>query len=434
MSDSKEPSLTPRVTRTNSVFPQSNYGLREIRDPRNNKLLGYVDIAGREFSPDGKRTSGLPVSGGYGSYVATIPRGPQQDAANRALNVETAAEQRKRSAEAKAAGIEKHQAEVKAARPLIDSPMTVDGILQRPFGMTMDPSKATVTGGKVTDADGNDISKSALGAVAAQRSRAAAVFSGLNLSAIEPSQKFVMSYGADQTIDPATGEKVIPQVNDNMNSNRRHQEQTTPPPKPTQNLMTIQEGVRWLQQLSVKDPAAYNQMVVKLRNASYLSGKDEDLPLNGWSTTVGQAFAYAAQDLAGASNAGETRTMNEWLDARGKTFADSMAQADVYHPVDRHYTDPAALAATARSAAEQLLGRSLTDAEAARFSAHFKGLEDANYNAIDAAGRAKGSATVTDPNAAGQAEAFVRSPEFNADRSKQLVGTYMDAFKSLMGL
>lgn len=435
MSDTESPksssfagaTVTAKITRTNSLFPasktyQTPYGplrsgqqvVTPVRDPRSGQIIGYRNTAGQAVNKDGVRLT---------------------TEAQRKADAEA---ERKRQ-EARAKGISGYQQELQRSRAALEgrSGYTVDGNEIKPFGWTISADGTTVNAdGTVTDENGRDITHTQRGQVAAQRSAASSVFGALNLNDITGDEQFLMSFG--DAIDPATGDPIRKPVDD-MDSlgDRARRQQQRGNTAPARNEMSIAQGVRWLMRLSSKDPAAYNQMVIRLRNAQYINGRDEDLPLNGWSGVVGEAFAAAAADLAQAASVGETRTLPQWLEDRGKTFADSLAEeeaANAYQPVERHYTDPEALAATARATAEELLGRGLTDEEAARFASRFRGLESANYDAIDAAGRAKGSATVTDPSAGGQAEAFIRSPEFNADRGKQLVGSYMDAFKSLLGI
>lgn len=415
--------VTAKITRTNSVFPaskdpvyQTAYGpLRSgqqittaLRDPRSGQVIGYRNTAGQRVD-----AAGVPI-----------------EVAARKQAAEDAAKKREESVSAYRREALRQQTAIGNRK------LTVDGVEVKPFGWGM-PNTADVqidsATGQVTDENGNDITRTRRGQIAAQRAAATAVFSGLNLPDLTGAEQFVMSYGLG--IDPVTGEKAAPKPEDDFDSLGARARRKGPQ-QPQQNMMTITQAVRWLRQLSVKDTGAYNQMVIALRNAKYLTGRDEDLPLNGWSEEVGKALAYAANDLAGAYQEGEERDLPTWLADRGKTFAESLAEeeaANAYHPVERTYTDPAALANEARDAAQNLLGRALTPEEEARFTSHFKGLESGMYDQIDAAGRAKTAATVTNPNASGQADAFVRSPEFDADRTKQLTGSYMDALMKLLG-
>lgn len=425
-------SITPRITRTRT---NSSYGTSStIR----NQIEGRAaQAAAPDYNGPYRAGNGKPGDtwvNAQGERIST-PVYPSSTVAGREATQEQnrrlSQEGQDELAEKRAATMsawQKKQAEARSARP-----MTQDGVDIKPFGMTVNASGTKIEGDKVLDENGKDITRTVRGRVSAQQSAARAVFSSLDVD-VQPDLTFIMSYG--KPLDPTTGEdrKAAP-VDDFLNTNkaRRLQAERANPKQPTQDAMSIAEGVRWLRQLSVKDPATYNNWVVAMRNAGYIDGRDEQLPLNTWSDVVGTAFAHAAKDAAGAAAEGEERTLMELLEARGQGLKDYLAQEDAYKPVDRDYMDPAALAATARSAAEEVLGRSLSDEEVARFNSRFRGLEDGAYDQIDAAGRAKQGARVAAPNASGQAEEFIRGDEFNSDRGKQLVGTYMDSLNRLLG-
>lgn len=418
-------SLTPKITRTNSIFPpsQKSGGDHEgqvytgsmgwvtpgkspvipVHDPRSGQLIGYRDFAGQAVNEKGQRLDKL---------------------AKDEAEAEAKAKREKNAAKAQS----EYRRQAQESRKV--GPLTVDGVDIKPFGWTV--TGGNVDGDKVTDENGNDISHTMRGQIAAQQAAASALFSGLNLADIpDGKEQFTMSKGTP--LDPVTGDPRKPKPDSDMDSLGARAHRASASKQPSTNMMTIEGGVRWLRRLSVKDAGAYNQMVILLRNAGYLTGKDEQLPLNGWNAEVGKAFAYAAHDLAGAAKEGEERDMTTWLTEKGKTFAESMAEEDAYQPVQRTYADPAELASTARSAAEELLGRALTPDEEKRFQARFRGLESTQYDAIDAAGRAKTSATVINPSTGGEADAFLRSPEFDKDRTKQLTGNYMDALMNMLG-
>lgn len=257
-----------------------------------------------------------------------------------------------------------------------------------------------------------------------------ATFSVLGIEDVEQSERFIMSRGErlDEDgvgfYDTERG-KAIEEERLTKRRNPRSPSQSN-----ATNMMTVGGGVTWFRNLSRTDPDAYAEMVDLLVGSSYLD--KEDARKSVYTRAVGRAFAYAAADAAENVKAGGEEDLRTFLQ-QIQGDVDGVADDDDYVPVNRSYIDPTALASTARSAAEELLGRSLSDEEAARFSSRFRGLEDGYYDQIDAAGRSKTGARVADPNATGQAEAFLRSPEYDAERTKQLTGNYMDAFRQLVG-
>lgn len=204
------------------------------------------------------------------------------------------------------------------------------------------------------------------------------------------------------------------------------------------NYMSLGAGLAWLRKLSVTDKAAYNHMVVLLRNANYGNLPDEDkaLPLNGWDRRVAQAFLEAAGDLAQANDAGDERDLIPFLEDRGKGYADLLAQqeAEKHAPVDREYQDPATIAAAAREEAKRVLGRKLTDAEEAQLQGHFRGLEDAFYDKADAAKASDGSFSGYRPDTTGQVDDFLQGDEYTTERQQRLVGQYAQEFMRMMGV
>jgi hypothetical protein len=107
------------------------------------------------------------------------------------------------------------------------------------------------------------------------------------------------------------------------------------------NMMTVAGGVTWFRALSQKDPAAYDQLVQMLVDAKYLP--KETARKGIYTLDAGKAFAYAAADAAQNAEAGGTDDLRTFL---GKVASSATAadDSDNYKPMDRSYTDPAALA------------------------------------------------------------------------------------------
>lgn len=208
-------------------------------------------------------------------------------------------------------------------------------------------------------------------------------------------------------------------------------------PTSAANHMSIKAGVQWLAELSAKDPGAYASMLQKLYNAGYLSKSDLAQAAGHWSASAGQAFALAARDTAvvNTTTSGLNTTLDDFL--KSKAGAAAALEADngkgPYVPVPRNYTDPEDIKATAKGAAEDVLGRQLTAAEEAKLTARFRGLEDAKYNAIDAAGVQGKNASVTDPGS-GQISAFVSGDGHEQEAANFRAAEYGLSLKRLFGL
>lgn len=204
-------------------------------------------------------------------------------------------------------------------------------------------------------------------------------------------------------------------------------------PTTVNNMMTLAGGVTWFRSLAQTDKGLYNEMVDLLMGAGYLS---EDAARHDvYTLDAGKALAWAGTELSENSKAGYDGDLRTFLQQVAQSRQDMTAatKGRDYQPGPRSYTDPEDLKATAREAARQILGRSLSDTELAAFTGRFRGLEDAMYDKVDAAGSSgAGGARVTDPNPGGQAEAMLMDPKYNTERARQLTGSYMDAFHSLI--
>jgi len=197
-------------------------------------------------------------------------------------------------------------------------------------------------------------------------------------------------------------------------------------------IMTIGNGVNWLASLSTKDPVAYQAMLDKLHAAGYLNDGDYVSAGGHWSAAAGQAFMLAARDVSAinATDGGKDTTLEEFLTS--KATGVGQATADTYKPASRNYTDPETVKAVAKDAAEKVLGRRLSDTEEAELTTHFRSLEDAAYDQVDAAGRAgNGGARFTPPDTSGQADAYVDSGPREQEAANWSAAGYLDVIKSL---
>lgn len=237
------------------------------------------------------------------------------------------------------------------------------------------------------------------------------------LDEIDPSAPFVMS---NYQLGPSTKKvglgNVLGQLGQKVANGGR-------------NLMTVEGGVQWLANLANKDHEAYDAMAQKLISAGYLTQADYLAAGGGYSNKVGKAFADAASELAvvNATPDGTNTTLDDWLQSK---IAGGAGAGTTYQPVQRSYTDPEDLKAAAVSTAEKNLGRRLTPEEESQLVAHYRGMEDAAYNAQDAAGRQGQNATFTSPGQ-GEVDAFVGSGPREQESANWRTAQYGEALKQL---
>lgn len=369
---------------------QNVRNLSPVYDPRNHKLLGYRDRAGRDWTPDGKKAAGLP-SGGYGGYQTGMNQ-TQKDQVNQWLDVETKAEQEKRRND------QKVDSAANGTLPAGQERIWVDGKLV----VVTKNSDGTYTS---KPADKPSADPSPYGVPTA--------FDALDGQSVDPAAPFFMGYVTrSQTGGSATGMPA--------------------PGTVTRNMMTVGASAAWLAELSTKDPGAYQAMLDKLHSAAYLSDADYAAAAGHWSAQAGQAFALAARDTAVVNTTvqGHFTTLAQFLDS--KQGALDAAKAGSYTPTARSYTDPEDIKASAKTEAEKVLGRHLTSDEEAQLVSHYRSLEDAAFDQIDAA-QGKGGARYTPPGV-GQIGAYVSGPEHEQEAANFRAAGYGMALKRLVGL
>jgi hypothetical protein len=207
-----------------------------------------------------------------------------------------------------------------------------------------------------------------------------------------------------------------------------------------QNQLTIQNGLTWLANLSVKDPQAYAHMVDQLHDAGYLDDSHYAVSGGPYSSAVGDAFTQAALETAvlnsGGTEEGALTTLQDVLNKRATAnkALQEKARAQAYTPIARHYTDPTQIVAEAQSAAQTALGRKLTDAEAQKIADHFHSLESSAYDSADAQGRQGGSYSITLPSDTGQVMAALNSPQYAQEQANYAVAQYGSGLRRLFGL
>ena len=245
-------------------------------------------------------------------------------------------------------------------------------------------------------------------------------FDALDGQQIEASSPFLMGYklGGDPTKSTTIGN-----LFDKLQTGNR-------------NVMTIAGGVQWLAGLATKDPEAYQSMLDKLHNANYLSDSDYASAAGHWSAAAGNAFALAARDVAVVNTTpnGADTTLDQFLAGKqGALDAAKQGAKQPYQPVNRAYTDPEDLKASARSTAEKVLGRQLTDAEEKRLTDHFHSLETAKYDTIDAAHQSGKNASYTAPGS-GQIDAFVEGAGHEQEAANFRAAGYGQTLMQMFGV
>lgn len=449
---------TPVITRSSSVFPASNkYAPPAYSPPAYAAGNGTSVVVPKESpkstskgAPKVTRTNPgyNPYGGNGGSGAAGMGKSIQDEyGTDSPKTKQRQQEQKKKDDEAAARRLAKRTAELNQAS---HDNIYVDGRLVQQitvYDADGNPQQLQVLGGYVQGADqqgfvGEDTSQglAPVGLTKYQQKLAedresarSATYSILGIQDLQEDARFIMNTGPalDQdTLEPKTDNRQDLQ----MGPRGLPENQPTAHPANVTNMMTVAGGVTWFRNLSKNDPAAYAEMVDKLVGAGYID--KSDARGSAYTIRAGQGFAQAAAELSENNKAGSTDNLVTFLDKmKGDVDAAAKAaKAAAYTNVTRSYTDPTALAAQARSTAQTLLGRGLSDAEVGAFQSKFRGLEDTYYDGIDTAGRAGvGGARVVDPNAVGEAEAYARQPQFDAERGRELAGSYMDALMALIG-
>lgn len=242
--------------------------------------------------------------------------------------------------------------------------------------------------------------------------------------------QYVMSNGVK--VDPSTGVEAMHEVGGRAANPLG------------QNRMTIETGVQWLANLSTTHPDLYRAMVGRLHDAKYLTDAQLAAAQGGWSSDVGGAFALAARDTAvvNSTTGGQNTDLTSFLQqkAAAAKASDATKAKAAYQPVARNFTDPTEVAGQAKSAAQAAIGRNLTPEEEARLTAHFHSLEAANYDTMDAVGRANAANptgaqqgySITNPSVGGQVDSFVSSGPLAQEAAAYHVGQIGLGIKNLL--
>jgi hypothetical protein len=218
--------------------------------------------------------------------------------------------------------------------------------------------------------------------------------------------------------------------------------------------MTLAGGLAWLRDLSVHNKDEYNTVVGELVQAGYLTVANARL--NRYTTEVGNAFVRSAVDVIGtnndASGGGGVTTWQDSIDqiiagrkSMGQLNADGSpasgsGSSGAQAPVEQDtFTDPATVRHFVDQAARSVLGRKLSDSEAATFAAAYHGSESAwnkqKFNSDTAQFNGQASSYTDHPDTSVAAEQYVNNSQALApERTQQLVGSYIGVLRNMFGL
>jgi hypothetical protein len=144
---------------------------------------------------------------------------------------------------------------------------------------------------------------------------------------------------------------------------------------------TVAGGLQAFQNLAGSNVDDYNATVVLLWDAGLIDGDLADAGLGNYTPQAGSALAKAMATVSQMNNAGNPITLTEYLESLKKSRQELLDQENQKKRTPRVYTDPEELKQTAKSAAQQLLGRELSADEEKQFLSKFRGLEDSAYGA-----------------------------------------------------
>jgi hypothetical protein len=184
--------------------------------------------------------------------------------------------------------------------------------------------------------------------------------------------------------------------------------------------------------LQATNPALYKQYQTMLYKSGYYTGK----PVYGTYTGAdGRAIQAMINDYeqyntsliaAGAKQVTPVDYMQRQIKIGGNAL--SGAGGPAKQPLTVQYTDPASLKATLQSAAQDALGRNLTDGELSAFVSKFHGEEKTQQTAAY-----NNASSVTPPDAGAQAQADVLG-QHGPEHDQKLASGYLDSIAQQLGV
>jgi len=288
------------------------------------------------------------------------------------------------------------------------------------------------------------------------------LLSALNLpNGLAPDSQFTWQVRLSG-VNPYTGQKATgPIMGPFMPGNN--------PNRSTRTTMTVAGAMSWLRQLAVNNTSnggQYDSIVHQLVAAGYLT--PDAARYGSYTTTVGNAFLKSVADVWGVNNSvnddqGQLMTwgdhMKALIDARKASgqidpntelpFGAGGGGSVPTAPVRKDsYTNPDDIKKAINDAAENILGRHLTDAEVGQFQSVYHSMEakyndqawsqtmaDYNQNVNNSTTPGKAPDVTNPPSVTGEAENYVdNSPAFGQERTTQLLGSYLGVLRSMVGM
>lgn len=224
--------------------------------------------------------------------------------------------------------------------------------------------------------------------------------------------------------------------------------------------MTMAGAISYLKNAAVTSPDYYAGVVHQLVAAGFLS--PSDAIYRGYSTKVGNAFLQSAAEVWSVNQdkgAGVTVRWQDVIDQRiqsrqesgivdenGLPISGSGGSAGPQAPTRKDsYTNPDDVRAAVNSAAENLLGRKLTDSEVAQFQSAFRAQEktanDQQWAQTMSQFNNQSSTPntapdlVNPPNASNSAQNYLdKAPAFGQEKSDTLLGSYIGVLRNMVGM
>lgn len=242
----------------------------------------------------------------------------------------------------------------------------------------------------------------------------------------------------------------------NMNRSGMHQSQENPA---TLTQMTMAGAMSWLRDLAVNKPDDYNVIVRQLLLANYLT--PAQAKYGGFTTDVANGFLRSAADVWNVNQGGGAGQLLKWgshidsmikariaagqIDANGNPIGSGSAGPQAPTRKD-NYTSPVDTRYAINQAAENILGRKLSDKEAAGFQSLFHGMEaksndqqwaqtmSAFNNQSSTPNTAPALTTPPSPTAAASDYMDHAGGALGQERTTQLLGSYVGILRSMTGL
>lgn len=218
--------------------------------------------------------------------------------------------------------------------------------------------------------------------------------------------------------------------------------------------MTVAGSMSWLRNLAVQAPEQYNEIVMQLVGAQYLTY--DKARFGSYTTAVGDAFLKSVADVWSINQDEGVGQLTTWGDhmkalidaaqAAGQTDANGLSAGGSGGGVRQaptridQWTDPDTIKAAGNAASKNVLGRDLNDSEMKQFSSVFHAAEqtwnDQQWAAQQQSFAGGGSAAITDrPSPQADALNYIKTdPGLQGERTEQSIGSYIGVLRQMTGL